>query len=90
MKAKHLWYITIFWLIVIMVSFSWNYYIIKTNTFKLVENKARAFFSQIVVARSWNSSHGGVYVPVTSQTQPNPYLKDSLRDVFTSGGMKRT
>ncbi len=90
MKAKHLWYITIFWLIVIMVSFSWNYYIIKTNTFKLVENKARAFFSQIVVARSWNSSHGGVYVPVTSQTQPNPYLKDSLRDVVTSGGMKLT
>ena len=90
MRTKYLWYIILFWIIVIIVSFSWNYYIIKINTLKLVENKAQAFFSQIVVTRSWNSSHGGVYVPVTSQTQPNPYLKDSLRDVVTSGGMKLT
>ena len=90
MKAKHLWFITMFWIIVIIFSFSWNYYIVKTNTLKLVENKARAFFSQIVVARSWNSLHQGVYVPITPQTQPNPYLKDSLRDVVTLNGLKLT
>ena len=90
MKAKRLWFITMFWIIVIIFSFSWNYYIVKTNTLKLVENKARAFFSQIVVARSWNSLHQGVYVPITPQTQPNPYLKDSLRDVVTLNGLKLT
>jgi hypothetical protein len=55
MRTKYLWYIILFWIIVNIVSFSWNYYIIKINTLKLVENKAQAFFSQIVVTRSWNT-----------------------------------
>lgn len=56
----------------------------------LVKHQARAFFQQIVTTRSWNARHGGVYVPVTSETQPNPYLKDPNRDVVTENGMKLT
>lgn len=56
----------------------------------MVLNKSRAFFEQIVVARAWNAIHGGVYVPISSTTQPNPYLKDSLRDIVTVNGMKLT
>ncbi len=36
--------------------------------------------------RVWNAGHGGVYVPVTEDTQPSPYLRVSHRDVTTTTG----
>ncbi|MFZ4413356.1 MAG: ATP-binding protein [Bacteroidales bacterium] len=90
MKTKRIKWIYSLWILLIVLSYSWNYYIAESNNQKVVENKARSFFSQIVVARSWNSKHGGVYVPVTKETQPNLYLMDSLRDVTTIGGLKLT
>ena len=83
-------WISMIWILLIAISFSWNYYIITSDTLKIAKNKAQSFFGQILVARSWNSAHGGVYVPVTKQTQPNAYLIDSLRDVTTVEGLKLT
>lgn len=42
------------------------------------------------MTRAWNAFHGGVYVPVTEETQPNPYLENSLRDITTTNGTKLT
>ncbi|MEA2060367.1 MAG: diguanylate cyclase [Thermodesulfobacteriota bacterium] len=42
---------------------------------------ARSFFKKIEITRSWNALHGGVYVPVTEKTRPNPYLKTPMRDI---------
>lgn len=50
----------------------------------------RSFFQSVLVTRRWNAEHGGVYVPVTPTTQPNPYLDDPLRNATTTGGMKLT
>jgi signal transduction histidine kinase len=75
---------------VIIFSYLWNYKIIVSNNNELVLNKSKAFFEQILSARAWNSSHGGVYVPVTGKTQPNQYLEDSLRDIVTVDGLKLT
>lgn len=52
--------------------------------------QARAFFKQVVLTRYWNSIHGGVYVPVTEKTQPNPYLDVPRRDVTTRDGQVLT
>ena len=52
--------------------------------------QARAFFKQVVLTRYWNSSHGGVYVPVTRETQPNPYLDSPRRDLVTRDGQRLT
>ncbi|PIQ10702.1 MAG: hypothetical protein COW71_02145 [Ignavibacteriales bacterium CG18_big_fil_WC_8_21_14_2_50_31_20] len=60
------------------------------NSLHLVENKAASIFNQIEIFRSWNSKHGGVYVPITDSTLPNPYLNDSLRDLTTTNGLKLT
>ncbi|MCI5113356.1 MAG: response regulator [Candidatus Electrothrix sp. AW1] len=39
----------------------------------------------------WNAHNGGIYVPVNSINQPNPYLKDFPdRDVVTLSGKKLT
>lgn len=90
MKRNTLIRILLIWLLLIVASFSWNYHVIVSNTVLIVENKARAFFDQILVTRAWNSSHGGVYVPVSGKVKPNLFLNDSLRDVTTIGGLKLT
>lgn len=41
--------------------------------------------------RNWAAAHGGVYVPVTAGTLPNPYLTDiPERDISTSSGRPLT
>jgi two-component system NtrC family sensor kinase len=50
----------------------------------------RAIFQQVVLTRRWNAGHGGVYVPVTPATQPNPYLEDPARDLVATDGTRLT
>ncbi len=60
------------------------------QTERLSIHHARAFFQSIVTSRSWNAAHGGVYVPITEKTQPNPYLDVPDRDVVTTDGKQLT
>ncbi|MBI9104717.1 MAG: diguanylate cyclase [Spirochaetales bacterium] len=76
---------------IIVVCFIWALLIAGSLTLSIntAENRqndiylfsARSFFDQVVITRAWNSLHGGVYVPVTEATLPNPYLEDDLRDI---------
>ena len=50
----------------------------------------RGFFQQVLVSRQWNAMHGGVYVPITEKTQPNPHLPQRNRDLSTEQGLKLT
>jgi signal transduction histidine kinase/CheY-like chemotaxis protein len=90
MNKKQVKTIALILLFTVIISFTWNYYLMVSHNKEMVLNKSRAFFEQILVTRSWNASHGGIYVPVTEQTLPNPYLEDSLRDIVTTGGMRLT
>jgi len=49
-------------------------------------------FRLIELTRDWNARHGGVYVPVTEKTQPNPnpYLDVPHRDIVTTDGQQLT
>ena len=47
---------------------------------------ARNMFRMVVLTRNWNASHGGVYVPVTSRTPPNPHLDHPKRDLVAQDG----
>lgn len=62
----------------------------KYQTSQLSKFQAQAYFQEIVTARSWNAAHGGIYVPITPQMQPNPYLEDPERDIITQAGKKLT
>ena len=53
-------------------------------------SQARALFNQVVDVRDWNSRHGGVYVPVTPETPPNPWLDVPNRDETTLSGRRLT
>lgn len=57
---------------------------------ELLLSTARAVFERVVLTRSWNAAHGGVYVPVTKDTPPNPYLKDPLRDIKVNDNLTLT
>lgn len=71
----------IVWILVISVSFFWNLESAKRHHYDIVLQSARSLFAQLVTTREWNARHGGVYVPVSPTTPPNPYLKDPDRDL---------
>lgn len=78
------------WILLVLLSFLWNFVRVTGDREALALNTARAFFQQVVLTRSWNAHHGGVYVPVTSATRPNPYLDDPERDLQTVQGITLT
>ena len=78
------------WIMLICVSFIFNYLNATKEQKTISFQTARSFFDQIVISRQWNADHGGVYVPVTNNTQPNPYLEDPLRDIEVSDNLKLT
>lgn len=63
---------------------------IDKHNLQVANEGARNVFRMLVLARQWNASHKGVYVPVDEKTQPNPYLKDPLRDITSSDGRALT
>ena len=49
-------------------------------------NEAKVSVKKDLAYRTWVASHGGVYVPVTEKTPPNPYLNHlKNRDVTING-----
>jgi hypothetical protein len=78
------------WTVVLFVFLGWVVVNEKKQTTELASTQTEAFYKEFVMARQWIAFHGGVYVPITKETQPNPYLDDPLRDVVTTGGMTLT
>ncbi len=78
------------WTTIMIGLYWWGLKKEKEELYNLANQQAKSFFQEIVTTRSWNAKHGGVYVPVTDETQPNPYLKDPARDVVTVTGLKLT
>ncbi len=78
------------WLAIIAASVGWN--IFQVNQYNRMTNleTARSFFGLVLTMRSWVSSVGGVYVPVTASIQPNPYLQDPNRDLILPNGVTLT
>jgi HD-GYP domain-containing protein (c-di-GMP phosphodiesterase class II) len=57
----------------------------------LAKNEAIVSVKKDLAYRSWVASHGGVYVPITKKTPPNPYLSHiQNRDINTSANQKLT
>ncbi len=56
----------------------------------VARERGAALFSLIETTREWNARHGGVYVPVTEDARPNPYLKHPQRDITATDGRALT
>lgn len=81
---------TIAWIAVVIFSLYININVITTNTLHTVKSVGEAFFREIETTRLWNARHGGVYVPVTDNTKPNPYLNVPNRDIQSTTGIELT
>lgn len=89
MKTKILFFpgvILLLWTGLIIALFSWFVVGEQQHIEQIALRQARAFFSQVVTTREWNSTHGGVYVEVTDSVKPNPYLEGKDRDIVTVNG----
>jgi signal transduction histidine kinase len=86
------WWLVLLLAWVVAVGLTWRSHVvdIRRQSLEVSSEGARNIFRMVVLARSWNASHGGVYVPVTSEFQPNLYLLHGQRDVTTTGGLHLT
>ena len=63
---------------------------IDENIETLARERGSVLFRLVELTRDWNAMHGGVYVPVSENTPPNPYLKHPKRDLVTVDGLHLT
>ena len=81
----------IIWTTLIIGSLRWSIKKEHHQTVELAKKTARATFNKDVAFRLWATRHGGVYVPPTEHTPPNPYLSHIPdRDIVTSTGKQLT
>jgi len=87
----YVWLLAIVWTAVVVASLLWNLAQTRHNTLKAARIQARTAHEKDVTYRRWNAGHGGVYVPVTETTHPNPYLSHlDERDITTLSGKQLT
>jgi len=78
--------IALFWTLSLVLFCAYQLYNQRTQAVEVVKSIARTSYEKDVAYRLWNSRHGGVYVPVTDATRPNPYLDEQNRDITDQNG----
>ncbi len=78
------------WAVVVGISFTWNWNELDRHSREIAANRAEFVFKMVESVRLWNARHGGVYVLVDGETQPNPYLEIQERDISTPSGKPLT
>lgn len=74
-----------------IISLVWNCYRLERVTIEIASQNARSQFQKDLIYRRWASMHGGVYVPPSELTTPNPHLANIPdRDIVTTSGKKLT
>jgi diguanylate cyclase (GGDEF)-like protein len=82
--------IAIGWSVFIFILLGMNIYWASQRILEVARTEARASIDKDILYRRWNAGHGGVYVPPTKDTPPNPYLHVPERDVVTTDGRELT
>ena len=81
----------VFWAVIVALSFAWSLRGEEVEMIKLATLEARVSLEKDILYRHWAARQGGVYVPVTPQTPPNPYLAHlPERDLVTPSGRQLT
>lgn len=75
----------------VVISLGVNLRQVRTHTRELAKMEALTTFNKDQAFRLWATSHGGVYVPPSETTPPNPYLSHIPdRDIELPSGKKLT
>jgi PAS domain S-box-containing protein len=84
------WSLIALWTGTVLGSLIWNYYAQEEKILEIALNNAHLAFEKDVLYRRWAAEQGGIYVPVSNHTPPNPYLKVPDRDIQTAMGVSLT
>jgi diguanylate cyclase (GGDEF)-like protein len=85
------WLLLVAWTVVVAASLVWNLVQQRQETLALAHTAAVALLEKDLLCYRWACGHGGVYVPVTATTQPNPYLSHlPERDILTPSARRLT
>jgi len=82
--------IALMWTMAVVGMFAWAVSHTWSERLEDARLQARTHCDTDIMYRRWNSSHGGVYAPVTEQTRPNDLLDVLERDVITPSGRTLT
>ena len=78
------------WTGCLAASLLWNLHEQREKTIEIARISAQGTFDNDILYRRWAAQQGGVYVPVSEHTPPNPYLNVPNRDVTTTSGVSLT
>jgi PAS domain S-box-containing protein len=88
---RFIWALIGCWTLAIGLVLVWELQDERYQAEQLALSEALGAWKKDVAVRRWDAANGGVYIPVTEQTQPDPNLSHvSERDVTTSSGIKLT
>ena len=88
---RFMWVLVLIWTLAVAAFLGWHYQFQRKNLMEIAHIQALSAFERDLMYRHWNSTHGGVYVPITDKTPPNPHLaRLPERDVITPSGRKLT
>ncbi|MBS1143857.1 MAG: His Kinase (phospho-acceptor) protein [Proteobacteria bacterium] len=90
--ARRVWWVIplIAWAAVVGGSLASHFAELEAHSQRVAVEGARNMFRVVVLVRAWNALHGGVYLPVSEDLQPNPYLEHPRRDLVTQDGQALT
>jgi PAS domain S-box-containing protein len=85
------WVMAGVWTMILLLSLLWNRQQSIVNTNALALEGLRVSHEKDLVYRRWAAEHGGIYVPVSEHTPPNPHLSHiPERDITTPSGQRLT
>jgi len=88
---KSLFIIALVWTAAAALSLFWNISQIRENVINEAYSDTKMAAHKDILYRQWAAGHGGMYVPATPETPPNPYLAHiPERDINTPSGKKLT
>jgi PAS domain S-box-containing protein len=88
---RYVWILVACWTVAIGVVLTWRLIDQQHKAVDLARSEAVGAWEKDVAVRLWDAANGGVYIPVTEKTQPDPYLAHlPERDITTPSGRKLT
>ncbi len=87
---KYIVALAVIWTVVALILELWEVHKTKNRILQMAAIEAEMAYEKDLSYRRWNTMHGGVYVPITEKTPPNPYIKLPERDITTPSGKRLT
>lgn len=79
--------LAIAWTAIVGAAFAWSIIQVKDVAQNAAYIQAGMVLDRDILYRRWNAGRGGIYIQVSDQTPPNPYLANvSERDITTPSG----